>query len=85
MAGRLIIYEPGLPTAGMTWGHEGGIVLGPTAFYSTRELARTVLGELFQLEAGHTGAAAAGGAANEAEAARFAEWAAKLGRFLGLW
>lgn len=52
--GTTIIYEPSLPAAegyaGMTLFGENGFVLGPRAFTSEADLARTILHECYRLE-----------------------------------
>jgi RHS repeat-associated protein len=57
VAGRAVLFEPGFPYSGMTLFEEGGFVLGPAAFQSEEELARTLLHELYRL---NTSAAAGG-------------------------
>ena len=89
IAGRTIIYEPGLTTAsGMTLFGENGFVLGRQAFSSGAETVKTVLHELYRLSTSttsSTGASAAAAAAETAATKRFADAAYAIGRSLSIW
>jgi hypothetical protein len=47
--GRLVQYEPGLPSSGMTMFGENGFLIGREAFSSEAEFTKTLLHELFRL------------------------------------
>ena len=49
IGGRIIQYEPGLPTEGISMFGKNGFVIGPKAFVSYLEVAKTVLHELYRL------------------------------------
>jgi len=49
IGGRVIQYEPNLPTEGMSLFGGNGFLLGPKAFASAREASATVLHELYRL------------------------------------
>lgn len=49
IGGRLIQYEPGMPSAGFTNFQQGGFAIGREAFASGTELQKTVLHELHRL------------------------------------
>ena len=51
--GQLILYEPDAPVEGMTV--DGALLIGPKAFVSEREIARTIGHELYRLRTGQTG------------------------------
>jgi RHS repeat-associated protein len=85
IAGRTIMYEPGLAASGMTL--EGGFVLGRQAFGSSAELAKTILHELYRgatSTARWTGLGGAGAAAETGAAYSFADRAYRVGRFFGI-
>jgi hypothetical protein len=81
IAGRLIQYEPNLPSSGFTAFGENGFILGPEAFsLGEGELAKTVLHELFRLSASNLrgvaqrlGSLQAAAAEETAKAAAFAD------------
>jgi RHS repeat-associated protein len=88
IAGRTILYEPGLSASGMTMFGENGFVLGRQAFSSGAETAKTILHELYRLSTSSAASAGASGASVSAEtsaAARFANIAYELGRSLTIW
>jgi RHS repeat-associated protein len=47
--GRLVLFEPGMPSSGFTLFQEKGFVIGREAFSSRAELQKTVLQELYRL------------------------------------
>lgn len=49
IGGRLIQYEPNLPSEGMSNFGQGGFYLGPKAFQSPVEVQKTVLHEMYRL------------------------------------
>lgn len=49
IGGRLIQYEPDMPTSGMSFFEGGGFYIGREAFKSPAELQKTVLHELYRL------------------------------------
>jgi hypothetical protein len=78
IANTTIIYEPSLPMeqgyAGMTLFPEMGFVLGPRAFASEEDLARTILHESYRLETSASSGGLSGAMASQetADAAAFA-------------
>lgn len=75
---RTIIVEPAAPMSGMTLFSEKAFVLGKEAFSSPKELAKTILHELYRLENSAMGATNGAKAASETRAAaNFAERASK--------
>jgi hypothetical protein len=85
VGGRTIQYEAGFTYAeAMTLGEVNGFVLGPKAFASPLELARTLSQELFRLQSGTLGYSQAGAYATQATQAAF-EFAQRAGAYvLGL-
>ncbi len=82
IGGRVVQYEAGLTfSQAMTLSEVNGFVIGPRAFSSSLETAKTVSQELFRLESGTLGYAQAGGYATEATAAAF-EFAEQAGKFV---
>lgn len=49
VGGVTVVYEPGLPSSGFTLFGEHGFAMGPEAFSSEAETARTILHETFRL------------------------------------
>ncbi len=82
IGGRLIQYEPGFTYGqAMTLGQLNGFILGPRAFASNLELARTLAQELFRLRSGTLGYAEAGAYASEATQAAF-QFAQRVGDYI---
>lgn len=77
--GRIIQYEPNLPSSGMTMFGENGFLIGREAFTAEGELGKTVLHELHRLATSKAAGGVSGElAAQETKAAwEFAEKASK--------
>lgn len=50
IGGAPVLYSPNAPTVGMSLFNSNGFLLGPEAFSSDEELAKTILHELYRLE-----------------------------------
>jgi hypothetical protein len=82
VGGRLIQYEAGFTFGeGMSLGELNGFVLGPRAFATPLELARTVGHELFRLQSGTLGYGEAGAYAARATQAAY-EFAQRAGQII---